>query len=155
MLGADPTATVALDRSAWERHDAIFTNIDDGDGEMPGLATATVLVAGVPVQFGVLDYGGDDTYLLVPGTGPERLTSTTALLEALESAGVLRVEEDLLDLATATPPPTLEDRVAELERRLAETQSELTTRPPRRTRGSRKWLTGKSAKTPGSSMQGR
>jgi uncharacterized protein YuzE len=126
MLGADPTATVSLDRSAWERAGAIFTNTDDGNGEMPGLATATVYVAGVPVQFGVLDYDSEDTYLLVPGTDPERLVTTTALLEALESADVLRVEEDLLDIATPTPPPTLEDRVADLERRLAETQLELT-----------------------------
>jgi hypothetical protein len=58
MLGADPTATLALDRSAWERLGAIFTELDDGDGETPGLATATVQVAGVPVQFGVLDYNG-------------------------------------------------------------------------------------------------
>jgi hypothetical protein len=136
MLGADPTATVSLDRSAWERAGAVFTNTDDGNGETPGLATATVQVAGVPVQFGVLDYGGEDTYLLVPGTDPERLTTTTALLETLESAGVLRVDRDLLDLATATPPPTLEDRVAQLERALAQTQSELITRPHRRARGS-------------------
>jgi hypothetical protein len=156
MLGADPTATVSVHRSAWERHGAIFTELDDGDGEMPGLATATVHIAGVPVQFGVLDYDGEDTYLLVPGTDPERLSTTTALLEALESAGVLRVEEDLLDIATATPPPTLEDRVAELERRLAQTQSELTARPSRRTRGSGPRLTWlrKAAKTPRSSTQG-
>jgi hypothetical protein len=158
MLGADPTATLALDRSAWERLGAIFTELDDGDGETPGLATATVQVAGVPVQFGVLDYNGDTTYLLVPGTDAERL-STIALLEALQAAHAVRLETDLLDLANGQPPVTLEDRVAQLERRLAQTQSELTARPRRRTRGSGRpgprlpWLR-KAAKTSRSSTQG-
>ena len=138
MLHADPAATVSLNRSTWERPGAIFTEIDDGDddGETPGLATATVQVAGVPVQFGVLDYGGSSTYLLVPGVDSERLTTATALLEALQVAGALRIDRDLLDLANATPPPTLEDRVAHLERALAQIQSELIARPRRRPRGS-------------------
>ncbi|HEV2943690.1 MAG TPA: hypothetical protein VGX26_01060 [Solirubrobacteraceae bacterium] len=153
MLGADPTATLALDRSAWERIGAIFTELDDGDGETPGLATATVQVAGVPVEFGVLDYNGATTYLLVPGTDPERHT-TIALLETLQAAGALGIDTDLLDLANGKPPPTLEDRVADLERRLAETQSELTARARWPTKGSGKWLMRKSAKTSRSSMQG-
>jgi hypothetical protein len=154
MLGADPTATLALDRSAWERLGAIFTQVDDGDGETPGLATATVQVANVPVQFGVLYYsGGDTTYLLLPGTDPER-RSTIALLETLQAARALRIDTDLLDLANGQPPLTLEDRVAALERRLAETQSELTARARRRTKGSGKWLGRKSPKTSRSSMQG-
>jgi hypothetical protein len=43
---------------------------------------------------------------------------------------------------------------ADLERRLAETQSELTPRWRRPTKGSGKWLMRKSAKTSRSSMQG-
>jgi hypothetical protein len=156
MLGADPTATISLDRPAWERHGAIFTEVDDGDGETPGLATATVQGAGVPVRFGVLDYGGDSTYLLVPGIDPKRLSTTTSLLETLQAAGVLHIDRDLLDLATPKPSPTLEDRVAQLEQQLAQTQSELTARPPRQTRGSGtrfRWLR-KTAKAPRSSTQG-
>jgi hypothetical protein len=91
------------------------------------------------VQLGVVDYGGTSTYLLVPGVDPERLTTATAVLQALETAGALHIDTDLLDLADAAPPPTLEDRVAELERRLAETQSESTPRPRRPTRGSGRW----------------
>ena len=156
MLGADPTATVSLDRSAWERHGAIFTEIDDGDGETPGLATATVQVAGIPVQFGVLDYDGEDTYLLVPGVDPERLSTARAVLETLQAAGALSIDKDLLDIATATPPPTLEDRVADLERRLAETQSEPTSRrrPRARQSGPRLTWLRKAPKTPRSSTQG-
>ncbi len=158
MLGADPTATLALDRSAWERLGAIFTEVDDGDGETPGLATATVQVGGVPVQFGVLDYNGDTTYLLVPGADAERL-STIALLETLQAAHTVRLETDLLDLANGQPPLTLEDRVAQLERALAQTQSELTARPSRRPRGSGtrgarlRWLR-KTNKAPRSSTLG-
>jgi hypothetical protein len=154
MLGADPTATISVHRSAWERHGAIFTELDDGDGEMPGLATATVHIAGIPVQFGVLDYDSEDTYLLVPGTDPERLATTTALLETLQAAGVLRIDTDLLDIADAAPPLTLEDRVADLEHRLAQTQSELTTRRRRPTKRPGKWLIRKAAKTSRSSIQG-
>ena len=156
MLGADPTATVSVHRSAWERHGAIFTELDDGDGEIPGLATAMVHIAGIPVQFGVLDYDGEDTYLLVPGTDPERLATTTALLETLQSIGVLRIDTDVLDIARAAPPLTIEDRVADLERALAQTQSELIARPHRRARGSGprlRWLR-KTAKAPRSSTLG-
>ncbi len=154
MLGADPAATVSLDRSAWERLGAIFSEVDDGDGETPGLATATVQVAGVPVHLGVVDYGGSSTYLLVPSVDPERLATTTAVLKALEIAGALHIDTDLLDLADAAPPPTLEDRVAELERRLAETQSGSTPRPRRPTKGSGRWWLRKAAKTSRTSMPG-
>lgn len=154
VLGADPAATVSLDRSAWECLGATFTEIDDGDGETPGLATATVQLAGVPVQVGVVDYGGDSTYLIVPGVDPERLTTARAVLETLEAVGALSIDTDLLDLADAAPPPTLEDRVADLERWLAQTQLELAARRRRPTKGSGKWLIGKAAKTSRSSMQG-
>ena len=60
-------------------------------GETPGLATATVQIAGVPVQLGVVDYGGSSTYLLVPGVDPERLVTATAVLKALETAGALHI----------------------------------------------------------------
>jgi cold-shock-like DNA binding protein len=129
-LDADPAATVSLDRSAWERVGAVFHDRDDREGEMPGLATATVQLAGRAVRIGVVDYGENSTYLLVPGVEPKRLATTTAVLEALEAEGVLHIQTDLLDLANVAPPPSLEDRVAELERQLFETQS----KPVRRAR---------------------
>jgi CspA family cold shock protein len=122
-LDADPAATLSLDRAAWEKVGAIFSAVDDREGEAPGLATATLQAAGTPVRIGVVDYGESATYLLIPGTEPRRLATTAAVLEALEAEGALRIQTDLVDLADVAPPPTLEDRVAELERQLAETRA--------------------------------
>lgn len=146
-VDADPGATLTLDRSAWEQAGATFTPTDDGNGETPGLATATVKTPAAPVQIGVVDYGEPTTYLLVPGSGPERLSRTVAVLGTLEAAGALHIQTDLFDLAGVAPPPTLEDRVAELERRLAETQSELIARRRRPTKRPGKRPVGKAAET--------
>jgi hypothetical protein len=120
-VDADPGATLTLDRSAWEQAGATFTPTDDGNGETPGLAAATVNTPAGPVEIGVVDYSEPSTYLLVPGTGPQRLLTTVAVLKTLESIGALEIQTDLLGLADVAPPPTLEDRVAELERQLLET----------------------------------
>jgi hypothetical protein len=119
-VDADPGATLTLDRAAWEQAGATFTPIDDGNGETPGLATATVKTSAGPVQIGVVDYAEPSTYLLVPGAGPERLSRTVAVLETLQDSGTVEIERDLLDLADVAPPPTLEERVAELERVLVQ-----------------------------------
>lgn len=115
-LAADPAATIALNRSAWEAVGASFGECDDGQGEMPGLATATVKLSSGPVVIGVLDYGESSTYLLVPGSEPHRFATTAAVLELLESVGVLRIDRDLLDLADGTESPTFEERLIDLER---------------------------------------
>src|SRR5271155_1171231 len=154
-VNADPGATLSLDRSAWEQAGATFTPTDDGNGETPGLATATVKTPAAPVQIGIVDYDEPTTYLLVPGSGRERLSRTLAVLETLETAGALHIQTDLFDLAGVAPPATpLEDRVAELERRLAETQSEPTVRrrPPPKRPGKRP--ARKAAETSRASMQG-
>lgn len=119
-LAADPAATLALDRSAWEALGASFREMDDGQGEKPGLATAIVQTSNGSVSVGILDYGEAGTYLLVPGVEPERFANTAAVLEALEALGAVNLAEDLLDLADAVPAPTLEERIAQLERQLAE-----------------------------------
>jgi hypothetical protein len=155
-VDADPAATLSLDRSAWEQAGATFTPTDDGNGETPGLATATVKTSAAPVQIGIVDYDEPTTYLLVPGSGRERLSTTVAVLETLETAGALNIQTDLFDLAGVAPPATpLEDRVADLERRLAETQSELTARRRRPAKRSGKRPVRKAAaKTSRSSIQG-
>lgn len=122
-LAADPAATLRLDRAGWEALGASFANVDDGQGETPGLATATVETPAGTVQVGVLDYGESSTYLLVPGVEPERFARTAGVLELLESIGAVRLDSDLLDLADATPPPTLDQRLQALERELAELRS--------------------------------
>jgi hypothetical protein len=128
-VDADPGATLTLDRSAWEQTGARFTPTDDGNGETPGLATATVKTSAAPVEIGIVDYDEPTTYLLVPGSGRERLSTTLAVLETLQDAGALHIQTDLFDLAGVVSGATpLEDRVADLERRLAETESELTAR---------------------------
>jgi hypothetical protein len=83
-VDADPGATLTLDRSAWEQTGARFTPTDDGNGETPGLATATVKTSAAPVEIGIVDYDEPTTYLLVPGSGRERLSSTLAVLETLQ-----------------------------------------------------------------------
>jgi hypothetical protein len=153
-VDADPGATLTLDRSAWEQAGATFTPTGDGNGETPGLATATVKTPAGPVHIGIVDYDEPSTYLLVPGAGSERLSKTVAVLKTFEAAGTLQIQKDLLGLADVAPPPTLEDRVAELERRLAETQSELTARRRRPTKRPGKRPVRKAAETSRSSMQG-
>lgn len=119
-LDAAPAATVALDRAAWEAVGARFEQVDDGDGESPGLATATVHTSAGPQPVGVLDYEAEETYLLVPGHGAERLNTTTGVLASLEALGVLQLEADLVDLADIPQAQTLDERVAELERAYSE-----------------------------------
>ncbi len=124
-LDADPAATVALDRRAWESLGAVFVETDDGNGETPGFATATVQTADGPTRVGVVDYGEKSTYLLVPGSGPERLASTTAVLGILDAAGALSLESDLLALADVKPAKTLDDLIADAKRRFSEELEQL------------------------------
>ena len=118
-VAADPGATLALDRTAWERLGARFAPVDDGQGENPGLATASLSTKEGPVTVGVLDYGESITYLLVPGARDERPTTTAQVLQALSESGAIALDEDLVDVVrTLDPPDSLEQRVAELERQL-------------------------------------
>jgi hypothetical protein len=76
-IAAYPGATLALNREAWESLGAQFRAADDGQGETPNLATGSVQISDGPVAIGILDYGDETTYLLVPGDGDGR-TLTTA-----------------------------------------------------------------------------
>lgn len=114
---ANPTATVALDRARWETFGARFVEVDDGDDETPGLAVGQV----DGLDFGVLDYGETETFLLLSGevvAGP----ATVRLLELLQEAGVLEVERDVTDLAGAQRL----EADAEVRARLAEVEDRLT-----------------------------
>jgi hypothetical protein len=117
-IQADPAATLALDQSAWIRIGARFRPVDDGQGECPTLATATVTTPGGTVEIGVVDYGEPHTFLLVPGRDPERADSVDAVVEALIASGALS-EEQVVDVARGAAEPELAQRVGAVERRLA------------------------------------
>jgi CspA family cold shock protein len=110
LLAADPAASLALDGSSWQRIGAHFRPVDDGNGEEPGLATASVETPIGTVFIAVLDYGAEITYLLVPGVEPDRFAATAAVLEAFEAAGLLSLQTDLLDLAGSESPSTKPSR---------------------------------------------
>jgi len=114
---ANPAATVALDRARWEALGATFVEVDDGDDETPGLAVGRV----DGLDFGVLDYGEGETYLLVPGSGLAS-QETVAVLTALQGHHVLDLGADLIDVAGAAPvddPGALAARLAAVEHRLS------------------------------------
>ncbi len=75
---------------------ARFVPVDDGQGEMPYLATAEVATAIGGVDIGILDYREDTTYLLVPGDDGERPAVTSLVLEALVDVGAIR-PDDIVD----------------------------------------------------------
>jgi DNA-binding CsgD family transcriptional regulator len=117
---ANPAATVALDRARWEALGATFTEVDDGDDENPGLALGWTVVDGVEVEFGVLDYGEDSTFLLVPGRDGPATDSVRSLIAAFARAGILDPVDHVLDVSgDGIARVTLEDRVAALGRRMA------------------------------------
>jgi hypothetical protein len=117
-LNADPAATIALDRSAWETAGARFTAADDGHGEAPGLALAQLKTAKGQVTVGIVDYDSDSTYLLVPGEVPTRSATTRAVLEILDAEGVIDRRRDILDTARVPDASTLLARIARLEEEL-------------------------------------
>lgn len=87
-LAADPAATLRMGRAAWERLGATFIDVDDGQGETPALATATLSMRHAAFDFGVLDYGDGVTYALIGTVGEQRALRVHALVKALEARGV-------------------------------------------------------------------
>ncbi len=66
LPGADPVATLRVRRDSWTELGARFHRVDDGQGEKPRLAIATVDTALGPVDVGVLVYDDSDlSYLLI------------------------------------------------------------------------------------------
>jgi len=114
-VAADPGATLALDRVAWETLGARFAAADDGQGETPGLACALLRTAAGDVEIGILDYGEPATYILVPGRGARHAEMTDAVLNALAEAGAISLDADVIDVispASGSPSPdepTIED----------------------------------------------
>lgn len=110
-LDANPAATVALDRARWESLGATFAEADDGDGETPGLAVGQVN----GIDFGVLDYGEEETFLLVADEARAATSPIESLLQALRQAGALDVDRELVVVSgERVLGPALEQRVVTL-----------------------------------------
>jgi hypothetical protein len=120
---ANPAATVALDRAAWEQHGALFAERDDGDDERVGLAVGEIVTPRGPFHFGVLDYGEDTTFVLVPGRDRAAVDAAIVVLRALQEAGVVDLATQLADFSagggSSLSHVALEDRMDQLEREVA------------------------------------
>jgi hypothetical protein len=116
-LEANIGATVALDQAEWEAAGAHFVATDDGQGEQPGLATGLAQTSSGSLRFAITDYGGDSTYLLVPGDDDALPGVVATLLEAFERSGVLNLPDDVLDtVREAHAPSSLDERISGLEK---------------------------------------
>jgi DNA-binding CsgD family transcriptional regulator len=102
-LVGDPGATLSVARSAWESLGARFFPADDGQGETPYLATGEVSTAIEAVDIGILDYGDDTTYLLVPGDDLKRPAVTSLVLAALSRLGAIH-PDDIVDVVRGSVP---------------------------------------------------
>lgn len=115
-IAADPTATLAVSRLRWESAGARFRETDDGDGEMPWLATAVVQTPDEAVPIGVLSYDDEIVYLLVQTKSRGQTATTRAVLEALADEQVLSIDRDVLEIVSANRDEvSLEVRVTALE----------------------------------------
>jgi hypothetical protein len=110
-IGADLAATIAMDRAAWESAGAAFTDVDDGDGEQPGLAVGTVEINGKPEQFGILDYGDPTTHLRIAGAQAERPALTLLVIGELIAAGVLSGPDAVLEVIGLAKPATVDAKI--------------------------------------------
>lgn len=115
-FAGDIAATVARDADDWQRTGATFSSIEDRDSGAVAVASALVQTEFGQVEFGVLDYGDDATYLLVPATGKDRDPLAAAILEALLQLEVLSPDDILDERSPREYRASLEARVTALER---------------------------------------
>jgi cold shock CspA family protein len=121
----DIGAALHASRDEWERFDAGFTEIDDELGGSAWIAAGSIDTAIGEIEFGVLDYGAETTYLLVPATGDEKRPLRTAIVEALVEAEIISSEKVLDERAPfADEDQDLARRVAALEQLMGETVAE-------------------------------
>ncbi|HET6509632.1 MAG TPA: hypothetical protein VFG42_22735 [Baekduia sp.] len=111
---ANPDATIAFNRVGWQRLGAAFAEEDDEMGGVAWRATGVAEDEAGTFRFAVMDYDEDTTFLLVAPDGDEAVEH---VLAALERAGVSPAA--VLERLPVAQPPSLEERVAELERSMA------------------------------------
>lgn len=133
-LDAEPAAVLRVTRSRWEAAGATFVEVDDGDGEEVGFAVGQAATSMGPIEFAVLDYGEDTTFLLVPGRDRAAVDRATAVLETLQQRGIAAMGHDLVDFSAGRSASrvALEARLAALEDRVEQlsTGAELVIRVP-------------------------
>lgn len=108
-------ASLLVNGGHWRSLGAEFHQADDGSGETPGLAIGSAETQIGTLEFGVLDYGQEVSYLLVPSS-EQRAAMTQAILEALETAGMLSLKSDVLDdMSGPTEEPRLDNWMQNIE----------------------------------------
>ena len=115
---ADPGATLALDRTAWERLGARFAPVDDGQGETPGLATASLSTDGGQVTVAFSTTAKAPRICWCPGDGTNANRPRHRCLQRCPRAA----PSDSIEISSMWSErwshPSLEQRVAELEQRV-------------------------------------
>jgi hypothetical protein len=110
-IDANIAATLEMNRAAWESAGATFVEVDDGDGDRPGLAVGGVDVDGRHVDFGVLDYAAPTTYLLVGGPDDTRPALTARVIDELLAAHIVPRPEVVLEILGLAEPASPDDKV--------------------------------------------
>jgi cold shock CspA family protein len=110
----DISATVSVEGHHWREIGAQFSSVEDEQTGPVDLAAGTVEFPGGAVQFGLLDYGSDVTYLLTPVSGRAKEELATLALLALAEAGALSLD-DVLEESNPYEEPSLTERVTVLE----------------------------------------
>ena len=95
-FAGDFGASLAVSGDRWRELNAAFETIDDANGGDPGLAVGRIDTDMGELDFGVLDYGAEITYLLVPSV-EQREEMTAAVLTSLEQLGVISIADDVVD----------------------------------------------------------
>jgi CspA family cold shock protein len=115
-FAGDIAATVGLSADRWRASGAVFATIDGGAGGATALASGLLETSIGAVEFGVLDYGEDTTYILVQSTGEKQILQTVAILEALEALGVISPSDLLDERSPYAERNSIEARIEALER---------------------------------------
>lgn len=122
-------ATLAMDREAWEKTGATFVQVDDGDGDEPGLAIDRIDVDDQPTQFAILDYATDGTTLMVVAGDPATRPALTArIIEELLGSGAIPSRACVLEIVglnqeALTDVGQVNAHVADLQRQVRELQA--------------------------------
>jgi cold shock CspA family protein len=113
-----------MDAQQWKELGAQFTPTPDGEGEEPGLAVGTLGSGSASIQFGILDYGEDQTFLLVPASGEAKEQLARRAVEALVEAGIVEPLDVLDEASPYALAGALDERITALEQSVGEALAE-------------------------------